>query len=342
MLSDDFSGPVLPSRDDVVIVRVRVPGGRVRAAQWDVLADLCEEFGDGRLYLTSRGNLQIRGVRDAQGLVARLAEAGLGWAPSVMCSPLSPGLGGLVNALVAAVPQSERVFGVDGGDGSIIAERPEVGLLCVGDDQFQVVLSGEPTGLVVEASTVGRLAELVEAHGHDAEVLVPHVEGLVSGRCEAVVPSPPVLSAPIGWMQEGDVVSLGAGLKLGQLDSRLARFLAAIETDTWITPWNSLVIHGLVDGVADQVVKVLAPMGLIFDAASPWLRVSACAGAPACLEAHADVRSDLELALGTGQLSAVEGHVHFSGCERRCGHPVMPHREYQATVDEDYEVFERQ
>lgn len=55
------------------------------------------------------------------------------------------------------------------------------------------------------------------------------------------------------------------------MDAQLARFLAAIETDIRITPWRSVVIHGLSDAVADQVVKVLAPMGLIFDANSPWL-----------------------------------------------------------------------
>lgn len=343
MLSDDFSGSVLPSVGGLVMVRVRVPGGRVRSWQWEVLADLCDEFGDGWLYLTSRGNLQVRGVRDAQGLVGRLVECGLGWAPSVMCSPLSPGLGEFVDELVSAVSSVGAVFGVDSGDGAIIAECPDVGLLASGGSGFQLVLSGEPTGLVVGASSVAALGELVESRGHEAGVLVPAVKeaGLVSGRCEAVVPPPPVMSAPIGWMQEGETVALGAGLQLGQLDSRLARFLAAIGTDTWITPWNSLVIHGLSEGMADEVVKVLAPMGLIFDVNSPWLRVSACGGSAVCLHAHADVRSDLELALGAGQLSDVEGQVYFSGCGRRCGHPVISHREYQATADEDYEVFER-
>ena len=104
-----------------------------------------------------------------------------------------------------------------------------------------------------------------------AAVAGQEVADLVADRSEVVLPTVDGRQAPIGWMQDGDVVTLGAGLREGRMDAQLARFLAAIETDIRITPWRSVVIHGLSDAVADQVVKVLAPMGLIFDANSPWL-----------------------------------------------------------------------
>lgn len=64
---------------DGALARVRVPGGLLSAAQLLVLATAARELGDGALELTSRGNLQLRGLPDgAEGeLGDRLAAAGL-------------------------------------------------------------------------------------------------------------------------------------------------------------------------------------------------------------------------------------------------------------------------
>ncbi|TWH44327.1 precorrin-3B synthase [Rhodococcus rhodochrous J38] len=39
-----------------------------------------------------------------------------------------------------------------------------------------------------------------------------------------------------------------------------------------VTPWRSVLLCDLDEWTAEQVVRVLAPMGLIFDADSPHLR----------------------------------------------------------------------
>ncbi|MEO1579176.1 MAG: cobalamin biosynthesis protein CobG, partial [Pseudomonadota bacterium] len=49
---------------DGLLVRVRPHDGRVDAQTAHGLADLAERFGNGILDLTSRANLQIRGVRE--------------------------------------------------------------------------------------------------------------------------------------------------------------------------------------------------------------------------------------------------------------------------------------
>src|SRR3954453_4608101 len=61
------------------LARVRVPGGVLTAAQVRVLADAARELGDGHLEMTSRGNLQLRGLPDGAeaDLGDRLAVAGL-------------------------------------------------------------------------------------------------------------------------------------------------------------------------------------------------------------------------------------------------------------------------
>ena len=76
------------------------------------------------------------------------------------------------------------------------------------------------------------------------------------------------------------------------LEARVAEYLAAINAPMVITPWRSVLVFDLDEGVADVALRVLAPMGLVFDENSPWLSVSACTGSPGCEHSAADVRAD--------------------------------------------------
>lgn len=107
-------------------------------------------------------------------------------------------------------------------------------------------------------------------------------------------------------------------MPLGILPARVAEFLAAIEVPLVITPWRSVLVCDLSEEVADTALRVLAPLGLIFDDNSPWLAVSACTGSPGCAHSAADVRADAAQALDGGH----PVHRHFVGCERACGSPV--------------------
>src|SRR4051794_41951328 len=64
---------------DGALARVRVPGGLLSAAQLRVLPGAARELGDGALELTSRGNVQLRGLADgaAPEMGDWLAAAGL-------------------------------------------------------------------------------------------------------------------------------------------------------------------------------------------------------------------------------------------------------------------------
>ena len=84
-----------------------------------------------------------------------------------------------------------------------------------------------------------------------------------------------------------------------------------------ITPWRSVLVCDLSEEVADTALRVLAPLGLVFDENSAWLNVSACTGSPGCAHSAADVRADASESLDT----AYPVHRHFVGCERACGSP---------------------
>ncbi|NED63813.1 precorrin-3B synthase, partial [Streptomyces sp. SID10244] len=65
---------------DGAVARVRLPGGRIRPDQLELLAQAATEHGDGYLELTARANLQLRGLTDVDAVADAVVEAGL--APS--------------------------------------------------------------------------------------------------------------------------------------------------------------------------------------------------------------------------------------------------------------------
>jgi len=112
---------------DGYLARVRLPGGLIGAGQMRVLARLAAELGDGRVELTSRGNVQLRGLAAGDGgpLTDELTRAGL--LPSlshervrnVLASPLAGldggrDLTGIVRVLDAGLCARPRLAGLSG------------------------------------------------------------------------------------------------------------------------------------------------------------------------------------------------------------------------------------
>ncbi|NEB88042.1 cobalamin biosynthesis protein CobG, partial [Streptomyces anulatus] len=48
--------------DDGALARVRIPGGVLSVDRAEALLAVAGRFGDGELHLTSRGNVQLRGL----------------------------------------------------------------------------------------------------------------------------------------------------------------------------------------------------------------------------------------------------------------------------------------
>lgn len=132
---------------DGLLARVRLPGGFITAAQLRTLARLAGELGDGRVELTSRGNVQLRAL--APDAATRLTEAltAAGLLPSldhdrvrnVLASPLAgldggTGLAPVVRALDAglcarpwlAELSGRFLFAADDGRGDVAALGADV------------------------------------------------------------------------------------------------------------------------------------------------------------------------------------------------------------------------
>lgn len=350
---------------DGALSRVRLPGGAIAPEQLQVLADAARDLGNGEVELTSRGNLQLREVTDPGAFADRLSAAGL--LPSVthervrniLATPLSGRIGGLVDvrdwvrqldAGLCADPRladlpGRVLFTLDDGRGDITGLAGDIGLHAVGPDRLALVLAGRDHGVRLPAGD-GVAAALDAARAlreiRGTRWRLHEIEGgpdRVLERLGLAAATDPVdlaaadASAPIGWLDQPDGrVTLAAGLRFGILPARVADFLVAVERPITITPWRSVLLHDLDEWAAEQAVRVLAPMGLIFDANSPWLQVSACAGRPGCAKSLADVRGDAAAAVESGDLPA-DGRQHWAGCERKCGRPRGAVTDVVATGD---------
>ncbi|MGE2714794.1 precorrin-3B synthase [Mycolicibacterium litorale] len=333
---------------DGALARIRLPGGMITGAQLTALAHAATRFGTPDLELTSRGNIQIRGISDTDAVADAVAEAGLLPSPThervrnIVASPLSGRSGGcadvrrLVLDLDAAIQREPGLaessgrfwFGIDDGRGDVSGLGTDVGVHALDGSHAALLLAGRDTGVRLPLDdAVGVLIDVavrfaaVRGSAWRVDELAT-TDGLLTLPPTAPPGAswPPVVRPPVGWIPQDDGrVALGAAVPLGVLPARTAEFVGAVESPVLVTPWRSLVICDLDEGVADVALRVLAPMGLVFDENSPWLGVSACTGSPGCERSAADVRADAAAALD----DPAEGHRHFVGCERACGSPPV-------------------
>ncbi|MFC4943756.1 precorrin-3B synthase [Pseudonocardia sp. GCM10023141] len=346
---------------DGALARVRLPGGQVDAAALWVLAACAEDLGDGKIHLTSRGNLQLRGLdRSDPELERRLTGCGL--LPSrthervrnVLASPLSGIAGGLADVRELA-PALDRalcarpelaglsgrfLFALDDGRGDVAAEQPDLCWQALDAATGTLVVAGTETG--VTARTEDAVALLVRAATTFLQVRGSAwraIELPEADRARLAGPSAPTRGAirpdsrvlpsrlaGVGPVRRADGgTALAVAPVLGELTAAQLLVLADAAQRVVVTPWRSIVLP-----TADAAAR-LAAAGLVVDPASPAPLLSACAGRPGCAKALADVRADARTAL-----PLIHRRTHVSGCERRCGAPHAPHVDAVALADGGY------
>ncbi|MFF0148520.1 precorrin-3B synthase [Amycolatopsis sulphurea] len=322
---------------DGPLARVRLPGGVVPAAQLRALATCAEDFGDGDVHLTSRGNVQLRGVRRA-GLAGRLAEAGLLPAPAhervrnVLASPLSGIHGGVadVRGLAAELDRElcarralaelpgRFLFAFDDGRGDIAGEGADVCWRAVTPSSGVVLLAGLDSGLAVSrAEAVSVLVTVAEAF---ARVRGPAWRIGELDNPAAVLPDRPRAAPEVRPCRVDPTVgrigqAVGVAPRFGLLTAAQLRVLAEFG-DAVVTPWRSVLLPGGAE------VERLHEAGLSTDPATA--EITACIGAPGCAKSLADVRADARTVTPRG------ARVHVSGCARRCGRPSGAHHDVVA------------
>ncbi|MEV6228402.1 precorrin-3B synthase [Saccharopolyspora shandongensis] len=340
------------------LARIRVPGGVLAPPQVRAIA-AAAALGDGGAELTSRANVQVRGLPAGaeEELAAGLRVAGL--LPSathervrnIIGSPSTDGrelvdvraVARELDAALCATPSladlpGRFLFAVDDGSTDVISLGADVGLLAQRADTLALVLAGVDSGVrstpdqaagVAIAAAEAFLAEKA-AQGRSAWRLAELDDGArrVADRLGAVLAAPlpstqPVTHAQVGGVQRPDgTVAVVAGAPLGRLSREQLDIITAASDaagELRLTPWRTVVLPGLRPDEAGRWLSDLGAHGLLVDPSSAGAGVTACAGRPGCAKARADVRDDARRASRAADGSALP--VHWSGCERRCGRP---------------------
>ncbi len=319
---------------DGLVVRVRPFGGRLEVPQITELAELAGRHGNGLIDVTSRANLQIRGVSEEshRPLLDGLAQLRL----------LDPDTESEARRNILVTP-----FWGGGDETQSLAAELEEALAGCGlvlptkfgfaiDDGRARVLAGDSADIRIERDRSGRL--LVRADGArlgrsvargDAVSTALALAGwfLVSGgardgrgRMAAHIASGAALPQSLRGETEPAPVMAGSrpghypqgamvGVAFGQMLHTTLHQLAGSGHALRMTPWRMLLSEG-------RREMPSAP-GLITEPFDPALRVIACSGAPRCREAHADTRA---LAAALAPRIAADARLHVSGCGKGCAH----------------------
>lgn len=311
---------------DGLLVRVRPRLGQLERGQVLTLCDAAEAYGSGLIELTSRANLQLRGVTEAswpalmETLVAHdLIDAD----PEAERRPqilLAPGwqagddthkIASALNDRWQELPVVPAKVGIaiDAGKAPVLGEasadfrieRAESGGLLVRAD-------GHALGTAVPsiddavAQLIRLLAWFVESGGWDSKRMRRHHVPLPDWAPANARPAATGSQLPLGKHEHGAVY----GLPFGRVPARVLR-AAVMPADVnalQVTPWRRIWVAG---------ASAEAIEGLISDEQDASLRIDACPGAPYCEQASVATQPLAERLRGVTQ-----GAVHVSGCAKGC------------------------
>ncbi|MBF5006283.1 nitrite reductase [Diaphorobacter caeni] len=327
------------------IVRVRPHGASVAVGQWRVLAELALAHAEPLIELTRLGNVQLRGVDEANLervrsvlIDARLvpADADADLAPPVHCTPLYR-RGDATHALASLLSRAviERLspaalarkglealpskfgFVVDDAAHRLRCMNADIELWVAAHGQVALFAADCAEPVLWESAERAVDAAIEKALWFARERML-HAPALVRMRSlvhaksagtklnEVGAPVPPGPLDQGAWM---------VGVPLGRIDAAamLATTAAMPEhAEIRVTPWRSL-----------WVSEAALAGGNPFSDAVHWitrdddvrLRASSCIGAPRCEQARFAAQ-ELSLEIAAHVPHGI--HVHVTGCAKRC------------------------
>jgi precorrin-3B synthase len=342
---------------DGLIVRLRLIGGALAPDLGRAIADWAVRFGNGRIDLTSRANLQLRGVTEAtlQPLQDALAGRGLLDADpdaeavrNVMASPLA----GLdpsalrdirpsVRALDARLRDDPALHGLpakfgflveDGGALPLAPDLADIAFVASGAG-FDIHLGGEHAGhcaadaLAESAAKIARSFLALRGADRRMAALVKRIgaaaviagTGLDYSSGEKQV-YPDSSHRVIGAHDLGRYRAIGLGVPFGRFDADGLRRVAD-EAEAATGELRLTPWRAIL--IAGERIDAglgdrLRDAGFILDADAPLRSVAACPGMPACRNGSTVTHEDgARLAPLAKQLGLI---LHVSGCAKGCAH----------------------
>lgn len=327
---------------DGLLARLVLPEG-LSPSRLAGLARAAARLGNGLIEVTSRGSLQIRGLRPDTAPVFAAEIAALGIepppGPPVLTGPLAgrdPAEIADPRPLAAALrrfdlplPPKVSVL-VDGGGALHLDAVPA-------DLRLRATRAGWLIAAGGTAATARPLAVLDAAGAIETGLALL---GLLSRRRArardldlgdltqpgAGALAPRVPRPPIGRFPLAADFARGLALAFGQAESGTLEALAvAAEGASSLrpAPGGGLIALGLAPGADRRLLAVAERQGLVTDPGDPRLGIVACAGAPACASAFLRTRA-MAARIADAARVPVGVRLHLSGCAKRCAQPGGP------------------
>lgn len=259
---------------DGALVRLRLVGGRITPAALRALAAVAQEYGDGRVHLTGRANLQVRGLPAGPAgvpdeVVGAIEAAGLlpsrshERARNLMVSPQTGLVGGRadlrpvaadLDRMLCATPAladlpGRFLFVLDDGRGDLLDRTADLGLVALSPRLAQLRLGTRRWGEVVPlhhaASALVLLAQRFlttagsgpEAAWHVDELPLP-ISHPMPLEASAPAPSAPLPHGPVPG-------GLHVAADDGRLDAAAVDRLASYDRELVVTPWRGVLVPGV-------------------------------------------------------------------------------------------------
>lgn len=339
---------------DGLLARFR-PVNELTADQVAALADAAQTSGNGRVEVTARGNLQVRGLtpetrvpfRQALDAAAIAVRTGLAIDASPLAGrdprettdprPLAEALRRVGDKALSYGPLSPKLSIVVGSGGQVPLDglKADIRLLAA-EDGWTLELGHTPLGLLAEKDVPGAVAVILKAlqdFGPTARADDLHAPR-IAARLGGLSISPRThfsLShqtlGPLGL--KSNQPALRIGLPFGQVSVRqlhaLARIMAEHGVDGALpAPDRSLILVGFEAAALSALSPALAAVGYrTRPQMGPSLAI--CSGAEAGAKGivHA---ADLALGFQAMAPEVMDGsfHLHVSTCAKGCSHAGRP------------------
>jgi len=328
-----------PARDGF-IARIRLPLGQLAPEAARAVAAAARRFGNGTIEITSRANLQVRGLAEANGaaFAEMLFASGLGADPAaedvlnVMVAPthgrealIDTGpLAKLLLDLLRGTPRYHALspkfsIGLDGGEAAMPRAHPhDLWLRAVDAENYALGLASsplaQPLGAVPTAGAekaVAALLDQVVAGGFTRmrDLLAQQRPNLAGLGPIPALPDADAGAMPLGI--SGRIV--GARPPLGRLTPDMLEALAGFDGEVRLTPWQSVLLVDAAD--PDAALRTFSDLGFAVTSTAPLAQMIACSGSSGCRSGRADTLGDAPVL--AEQLDRPM-KIHLSGCEKSC------------------------
>lgn len=340
---------------DGLLARLRPVGGVLSPSQLRSIATLAGRFGNGQIEITARGNLQVRGLNDAQVpdfAIAVEGVVGIETGTPIEISPLA-GLDPneitdarpLAHTIRAALARSDaaRRLGpkvtvvIDGGGAwerrELAADVRLTAIRTRDDIKWRLEVGDQPLGILFDRDAAGAtlivlsMIAALDGRGRDLHpsAVRQRLHGLMLADVRAT--EPPPAQEPVAALDDGRFVA-ALWLPFGAVRAAVLLELADAAWQLEITELRLAPHHGLLAlcpsaTIARQFRSLGAGLGLVVDTADPRRHISACIGSEGCASgAIAARRIAQTLAQTTPEFFDGSFALHVSGCFKGCAHPA--------------------